>query len=625
MNNLADTTSATTFEKLMRKFATKLLVLQLMLSGLPCLAQRTGNSMDAVYTIYLRGVDVDSATIVKKTGLQLQFSSRQACETYINQLSFLLQSKGFVTASVDSLQFQEKAARLVLYLGEAYHWINLDVTSVEQQLLEASGWREKQFVNKPLNFSALQQIEEKMLDRLENTGHPFARIFLDSIRLEGEAVAAMLKVNKGPKYKIDSIRVYGNGKISNSFLQRYLDIPNGSIYSKAKLLQVDKKISELSYVEMEKTTDVSLLSTGSVLNVYLKQKKSSQINALIGFLPNNDQLSSKKLLITGEAKILLRNSLGVGETIGLNWQQLQVKSPRLNFIYQHPFIFRSNVGLDFAFDMFKKDSSFLNVNFQLGAQYAINTTQSAKMFIQRFQTIVSSGGLNTQQVIQTRQLPEAGDVSWLNIGLDYEVNTTDYRLNPRRGNEFRLITSGGTKKIKKNNEILQLKDPNDPSFDFEKLYDTLKLNSAQVRVLASAAHYFPLGKAQRNTIKTSVNGGYFQSKNAFKNELFQIGGYKLLRGFDEESQYLTRYLIAGVEYHYLVGRNSYFYVLADGGWGQGLQAGGKINYTYFGTGLGLAFETKAGIFNLAWAVGKRNDFPFDLRKSKIHVGFANYF
>lgn len=609
----------------MRKFHTKILVLILMLAALNGNAQKPAAATVSSYTLWVSGVDKDSAWIVSKTGLQTSFASKLACEEYLNRLPALLQSKGYVTASIDSLQYGMTTARLVLFLGESYRWIKLDVASVPSDLLEVAGWREKQFSGKPLDFEMLQQLQEKMLYRLENTGHPFARIFLDSIILDKEAVTASLKVNKGPAYKIDSIRIYGNGKISNAYLQRYLNIPNGSSYNKEKLLQVDKKLAELAYVESERSADITLLNTGSVLNVYLKQKKSSQINALIGFLPNNDQLSSKKLLITGEANILLRNSLGAGETIGLNWQQIQVKSPRLNFIYQHPFIFKSNVGLDFSFDMFKKDSSFLNVNFQLGALYALNTTQSARLFVQRFQTIVSSGGLNTPAVIQTRTLPDAGDVSWLNIGLDYELNTTDYRLNPRSGNELRIIASGGSKKIKRNNEILQLKDPNDPGFDFAKLYDTINLNAAQVRIKSTAAHYFPLGKSQRSVFKTALNAGYFQSRNFFRNELFQLGGYKLLRGFDEESQYLSRYAIATLEYHYLVGRNSYFYVLADGGWGRGLNAGNKIDYTYFGTGLGLAFETKAGIFNLALAVGKRNDFPFDLRKSKIHVGFANYF
>jgi outer membrane protein assembly factor BamA len=513
-----------------------------------------------------------------------------------------------------------------LFLGEAYKWIKLDAAKIDNSLLNAAGWQEKQFTGKPVDFSTVQQLEEKMLVHLENTGYPFAKIYLDSLQLDNENVLALLKVNKGPLYKIDSIRVYGNGKISNSYLQRYLDIPNRSIYSKEKLLQVDKKLRELLYVEMEKASDITLLNTGSVLNVYLKQKKSSQINALIGFLPNNEQGASKKLLITGEANILLKNLLETGETIGLNWQQLQKSSPRLNLLYQQPYLFKSAFGLDFAFDIYKKDSNYVNINLQLGAQYSLKANQSAKIFIQRFQTILSTDGVNAPLVIQTRRLPAAGDVSWFNVGVDYEFNNTDYRFNPRSGNEFRLITSAGTKNLKKNDEIIKLKDPNDPSYDFNKLYDndTIKLKTAQFRIRATGVHYFPLG-GQRSTVKTAINAGLFQSKNIFKNELFQLGGYKLLRGFDEESEFLSQFAIATLEYHYLVGRNSYFYVLADGGWGKNRNLDKKFEYTYLGTGLGLAFETKAGIFNLAWAVGKRNDLPFSLQKSKIHVGFINYF
>ena len=46
-------------------------------------------------------------------------------------------------------------------------------------------------------------------------------------------------------------------------------------------------------------------------------------------------------------------------------------------------------------------------------------------------------------------------------------------LIPRKGNEFRYYRIRRNKKIKKNNEIVELKDPGDPSFDFGRLYDTL--------------------------------------------------------------------------------------------------------------------------------------------------------
>ena len=598
---------------------------RLQISVLPFLLLSIYSGAQTSYHLRLRGVDKDSASIVSGTGLQTVFVSKAACAEYIGKLPGLLQSKGYVTASIDSLRYDSGFAVMVLFTGELYRWAQLDAATVDPFILDGTGLRGKMFARKPIDFSQVELLQERILNYLENNGYPFARVYLDSLQMDRDNVSALLKVTKGPLYKIDSIRLYGNAKISNSYLQRYLEIPNGTIYSKEKLLGINKKMRELSYVEEEKPADLTRLGTGSVLNMYLKQKKSSQVNILIGFLPNNNQLASKKLLITGEGNLNLKNSLGSGETIGLSFQALQVESQRLNLLYQHPYLFNSPLGLDFLFDIFRKDSSFVNIHLQLGAQYILDNKQSGKLFIQKVQTIVNEGGVNDFLVIQNRRLPDVADVNSVNLGLDYEFNNTDYRLNPKKGNEFRIITSVGTKKLKKNNAIVGLKDPADPSFDFESLYDTIKLKTYQFRVTATGAKYFPLGN-QRSTIKTAVNAGIFQSGNIFRNELFQLGGYKLLRGFDEESQYVSRYAIATVEYRYLylVGQNSFFYVLADGGWGQD-NGQRKLNYTWIGTGLGLVFETKAGIFNLAWAVGKRNDIPFSVRQSKILFGFVNYF
>ncbi len=575
------------------------------------------------YPLHIKGVDRDSAFIVDNLGVPNRFDNRNECIQYINALPATLRAKGYGTASIDTIRYDSTHARLVWFTGNVYKWAKLTTDSVDASILSAVGWRQRGFREQPIDFSEVKAWQDKILTHLENNGHPFAKVYIDNIQIIDESVSAELKVEKGPSYKIDSIRVHGNVKISNLFLQRYLDIMNGSEFSKEKLLRISGRMRELPYVEEEYPSKIIWLGTGSILEMYLRPKRSSQVNVLIGFLPNNDQLSSKKILITGEANINLRNALGGGETIGFNWQQLQVKSPRLNLLYQQPYIFNSPIGLDFSFDMFRKDSTFLNVNLQLGAQYVLNVHQAGKLFIQRFQTIVN--GVNTSYILQNRRLPDEADVSSFNLGIDYEFNNTNYRRNPTRGNEFRIITSAGTKKLKKNNQVLELKDPGDPSYDFDRLYDTMKLKTYQLRARVTAAKYLPLGSANRSTVKLGVNGGFFQSGNIFRNELFQIGGYKLLRGFDEESQYLSQFAIGTIEYRLLVGQNSFFYVLADGGWGRNNSQNIDESYTYFGTGLGLAFETKLGIFNFAWAVGKRNDTELNLRQSKIHFGFVNYF
>jgi outer membrane protein assembly factor BamA len=575
------------------------------------------------YKLHIHSTDKDSVFITNTLGIPGSFATRPACVEYINQLPGFLRSKGYVTASLDSVQYDSAFAKVVLFTGDIYQWAEINASQVDISILDAIGWREKSFSGKPMDFSQVQLWQDRILNYLENNGHPFAKVYLDSLQIDAEKVWAKLKVNKGPLYKIDSIRVLGNAKISGEYLQHYLDIKNGSIFSKEKLLRISKRMRELTYLEEQQPSRLIWLGSGSILEMYLKQKRSSQVNVLVGFLPNTDQLSSKKILITGEANINLKNAFGAGETIGLNWQQLQVKSPRLNILYQRPYLFNSPVGLDFSFDMFRKDSTFLNVNLQLGAQYILNIHQAGKLFIQRFQTIVN--GVNTNFILQNRKLPDEADVSSLNLGLDYEFNNTNYRLNPTSGNEFHIVTSAGSKKLKKNSQVLELKDPGDPAFDFDKLYDTMKLKTYQFRVSATAAKYFPVGRQSKSTVKTAVNAGFFQSGNIFRNELFQIGGYKLLRGFDEESQYLSQYAIATLEYRLLLDQNSFFYVLADGGWGRNNSQNMKVSYTYFGTGIGLAFDVKAGIFNLAWAVGKRNDTELNLRQSKIHIGFVSYF
>ena len=218
----------------------------------------------------------------------------------------------------------------------------------------------------------------------------------------------------------------GKVKISKNFLQHYLNIPNGGIYNKDRLQQVSKRILELPYLQEVQPNDITMLGAGSVLNLYLAPKKSSQFNFLLGVLPEANQAS--KFQLTADVNLNLKNALNNGETILLNWQQLQKKSPRLNLGYQQPYIFNSKFGVDFLFDLFKKDSSFLQVNGQLGLQYIVSANQSGKVFMQWQNSFLLANGVDTNLVKATKQLPPNIDVSAVNFGVDYEWVKTDYRL-----------------------------------------------------------------------------------------------------------------------------------------------------------------------------------------------------
>ena len=575
----------------------------------------------AQYALHVKLNSPDSIIRAPSLGIPDSFKDRAGCTDYVYKLTDILRTKGFTSASIDSIHFDSASAFLRLYIGERFTWSEIRIRKTDVDLLEAAGWSSKKLLGKPAIPDHFQTEELDLLNYLENNGYPFAKISLDSVSIDQGAISAVLNIEKGPLYKIDSIRIIGTAKISVEFMERYLGIPEGSIYRKDKLLMISRRILELPFIQEERPWSVNMLGTGSILNLYLKPKKSSQIDVLVGLLPNNDQLQSGKLLVTGEATVVLRNPFGNGESLGLDWQQLQQQSPRLNVNFQDPYIFHSPYGMNLAFSLYKKDSSYINTDGMLGVQFSASTNKKGTVFIESTGCTVLT--IDTAQIIATRQLPETADVSSLSLGASFDFNNTNYRYNAIRGNEIYFIGSAGTKRLKKNAEITKLTDDNDPSFDFNSLYDTVKTSTYQFRLNFAGAHYFQLSHA--STIRFALNAAWYQSPKIYRNELYQIGGYRLLRGFDEESILASEYTVTSLEYRYLIGMNSFLFSFIDGGWAKNDVPGYAMNSLYLGVGLGLAFETKAGIFNMSYAIGKQGANPFEFRQAKIHIGYVNFF
>lgn len=585
-------------------------VLQLVIGSGTALAQNS-------YQLIIHIPDKDSTPIKRSLHLKTVFQSRTECMEYIQKLPTLLQATGYLSASIDSLSDGLGYSVIKLFAGEVYDTVRLRIKEHDAPYLNAIGWKLTNGKGETLTFPKYLAKREKLLDYFGNTGYPFARLMLDSMAITKNRIEAALLIDRGVAYKVDSIRVYGKGKISKNFLYRYLGIEKGSIYRQDRLNKIDQRLLELPYIQQQRPWEVAMLNTGSIVNLYLQPKKSNQVNLLAGFLPSNAQIGGK-LLFTVDANLQLQNAFGSGESVGLVWQQLQPKSPRLNLQARLPYIFNSPFGVDFLFDLYKKDSVYLNITSRLGLLYALSLNQTGKIFILNERTNVLD--LDTVRVKVLKALPDIADVSSISIGGDYEFVNTDYRFSPRHGNQFALTARVGNKKIRKNTSVTQIKDP---LFNYNSLYDTVKLNAFQFRLNMDAAHYMELGK--QSVLKTSITGGWYESPNYFRNELFQIGGYKLLRGFDEQGIFASHYAVASVEYRYLFGLNSYFFGFIDGGTTKDKSKPYIRSKRYLGAGLGMAFESKGGIFNISFAAGKRNDLDFSLRETKIHLGYVSVF
>jgi outer membrane protein assembly factor BamA len=556
-----------------------------------------------------------SNTTIKELGLKNQFANLQSCIEFTDKLPAVLQSKGFLSASIDTIIKHDATVKAKIFLGEKYIWHQLKVDENDWPLLSEIGIKKIVFQTEPFNPEQVKMVQEKLLDYFEVNGYPFAVIRFDSLLIEERKVSAKLVIEKGVLYKMDSIRLFGNAKISKQFLYRYLDIQPNSLYNSKKLEKINQRFLELPYLQQTQPWRLSMLGKAYLLDVFANNKKSNQIDAIVGFLPNNQQLDGA-LLFTIDAKLKLQNAFAKGEVIGLNWQQIQPKSPRLNILYQQPYIFNSKFGLDFSFDLFKKDSSFLNLQTNIGVSYEINTKQKTKILLQSYRTNLLD--VDTLTIKFTKKLPDIIDVVTNSLAVEYEISNTNYKFNPRKGEEMKLVLSAGSRKILQNNTVTQIKDA---SFNYQSLYDSLDANTYQARVKLNGTKYIPIGKY--SVLKTAVQFGLVQSPTIFRNEMFQIGGFKTVRGFDEESIFASKYAVGTIEYRYLFGLNAYFSGFTDFGYTYNSIV--NKTYNYVGFGGGLAFETKQGVFNINIAAGKRNDLNFDLRQTKIHIGFVSLF
>ena len=225
----------------------------------------------------------------------------------------------------------------------------------------------------------------------------------------------------------------------------------------------------------------------------------------------------------------------------------------------------------------------------MGVQTNLGNDQHGSIFFESLKSNLLT--VDTNEIKYSKRLPAQIDVSSASLGVNYQVDKTNYRLNPLRGTEFQLTASAGTRKVKRNSVIVKLSDP---TFSYASLYDTVKEKSYRIFLRLQAAHYFQLGR--QSTLKAAMNFGLIQSPSLFRNELFQIGGYRLLRGFDEESIYVSRYIVNTMEFRYLIATNSFLFTFIDGAFTANKSTTVNINNRFLGGGLGLALETKAGNF-----------------------------
>lgn len=581
-----------------------------------CLIQSTA-IIAQEYTVKLHSVDnrPDLQQFIAVPSGTL--SSQQAFD-FLQSLVPDMQAKGFLAASLDSVAIERNVYHLFVYLGNRYRWAHINFDGVQEGVLLQAVMNKKQWEDRWIQPGQIAGVSEQILTWCERNGYPFARVWMEEIRVDsGGRVEGMLILDKGALQKIDTVQVYGEVKVSRNYLLNYLNIRQGMLYDEKKLSTLSNRLNELPFLQEAAPWAVQFKIDGNSLDLYLKEKKANQLNALIGLLPNSAETG--KFLLTADAQLAFQNILGAGESISASYQNLQYRSPRFKTDIVYPFLFNTPLGAEAHFDLFKKDTSFRRTTLQLGVRYQLNATDYIKLFYQNQSNRLIY--IDTTQVRATKKLPDNADVAANGGGVELVFNRTDYRLNPRKGLEVRLVSSALLRQVRKIDAITELQDGS--GFDYSSLYDTITRRQYQFLISSTLGYYFPLSK--NLVLKTAYNGGWISGQYLFRNELYQIGGFRLLRGFDEQSIFTNQYHLLTLEMRVLLSRNAYFALFSDNGYVESSFSGFHKDDIYNGFGAGATLETKSGLFTIDYALGRNNNNPVQFRQSKIHFGYVAYF
>jgi len=506
--------------------------------------------------------------------------------------------KGFLTASIDSIIYCDSSRISVTgALGLRYQWAEVKPDSATNVLLNNIGIREPSLSKTTVNPKRLAKYINLTLHQLEDNGYPFAKVKLNNVKINQNKISADLKVDKGSYIVNDTIYLKGDAKLTNKKLAAIINIKKGEPYSETKVKRFDQRLKQQQYIEIIKPPEIEFLSRKARVYCYLNNKMASRFWGLAGFYSDK---TDKKIKLNGELNLLLVNSLRNGERINFAWSAPGKGTQKLNVSTDWPFIFGKQVGFSGSFSIFRQDSTYITINPKMAISFF---APNGGRFMINIDYKKTSYTLNDK----TNQSLYANTSAFL-YGLGYEYSSYENLILPTKGIHIRTNLNTGTRSIS------QEQSPKSNLIDGELFIEG----------------YIPLQEnrfilALRSNSKARAIYNTNGSKVLYSNEMYLIGGMGTIRGFNQETVLTDKYSIASVELHLRFTEGSGIYLFGDKGYVNANELGKSKDYWPLGVGIGLNMVTKAGLFNLSYALGQGFGQSIGIKDAKVHFGVVATF
>lgn len=543
------------------------------------------------YTLFF----INNEHKVIKKHPETKFRDSILLKNYLNDFQLIAYKKGYLLSSFDTIKKTGETSYQVLFsAGERFEHAVLRMDPQELRFVRKKGSiSEKMLLKAPLTpqefTSTLSSIQRVYLEN----GYPFVSVRLDSVEIFNGAVEAAVVVEKGAQLNWSKLHVKGDSSISKKFVASLIGIKEKALYNESDFYRISQKIRQINFFEELKPAEVLFTPEGVELYTYLKSKPMSSVNGIIGLQPNP---VTSKLSLTGELTLKLHNILKRGELLHIDWRSIQAQTQSLRTQLSYPYLFNTNFGLDGTFDLYKRDSTFLEINATAGVNYYLNGGSYIKVFYQNNSSNLLSGAANSG-------MQNLGSVKTNAYGISFFYNKVDYIPNPSRGLILETKFSAGTR-------TAQLSDTSSSE------------KSTVYRGIIHITGFIPIAKRHVLMLRNRTN--LYSAPVIYANEAYRYGGLSTQRGFNEEELYATAQTTFSAEYRFLVDRNSFAFLFFDQSWYEN-NAQAYYNDAPYGFGAGFSFGTNIGVFSISYALGKQFSNPIMFRNGKIHFGYIAYF
>lgn len=509
-----------------------------------------------------------------------------------------LYSNGYLAAGFSIIK-QDSSHIVDWALGYQYMWANLSAGNLSEYLISKIGYKSKFYRNELFNISEFKKLFNAIIKESDNNGRPFAYVSLDSLKVEGNKIEAVIYYEPGPEITFDQLQIIGTDRISTSWLEAYLNVREGTLYNQEAINEIKAKIDALSFVSLVEDPSITFQNLSSEVKLNLRYEKSNSLDGIVGFLPNEQ--ADGELLITGQLFLGLTNLFNTGKDLILEWQSLKARSQLLNLTYRHPNILKSPIDVAADFSLLKEDTSFINREFQLSSVYRKIKSEFSLFYRARGSSILSE--LENQEDIT--------DFTINYYGAGYQYSSRRDKTGNINRFDLSIESAVGSK-----SEELAFSD------SVESVLG--KLTSIQYQAETQISNQFKLSRLF-NLFVGAQGGFLFNENELYRNDLFRVGGLKTIRGFNENYFFTDMYALIKSEIRLYYQPESFLFLFYDQSFLQYNVLGNSLSDNPLGLGLGMELKVNGGVLNMAYGLGKAADQDIDFRLSKFHFGYVARF